>query len=144
MDTAEKVLPYGPVNIELFKKIRKQILREPHRLNMSEWVTPRKDEKVFSCNTAACIAGWAFVLSQDSNSPLEIINEDCFLVNPEYYGIEGVAEKVLNLDFEYHDRVFFIEYWPEPFQTQWHTAKDQEARAQVAADYISWIIGEAA
>jgi len=60
-------------NKELARKIRDHILAEPLRLNMRSWVIKRGDfdhlfdwgreEEYASCGTAACIGGWAELLS---------------------------------------------------------------------------------
>ena len=78
------------LNVALAMKVKKHILAEPKRLNMSFWicdVTGIIDAP--PCGTQACIAGWACLLSvqKKKNKRREIITkEKRYVFDPSVVG----------------------------------------------------------
>lgn len=126
-------------NVKLLRKIQKHILKEPRRFFM-DWYIARKSqlrEDTFAsdngtrqefapCGTAACIAGWA-----------------CLLSGNEALDFHRTALHVLNIrdsePFRAHV-LFDVNGWAQPFQSQYKKAKKPEARAEIAASRIEYFI----
>ena len=120
------------INVGLLQRIKKHILESPLRMDMSVYVVQNfldGDEYVPPCGTAACIAGWAVLLSL---KPDEALNE---------IGLRDRAVEFLGLDscaLSAYD-VFHVAHWPEPYQSN-HAAALPVERAQAVADYIDYLI----
>ena len=63
-------LVLGSSEHELWKRINKQIENDPISLDMGDWWTSQyqnqKPEEIETCGTAACLAGWASLLSPNT------------------------------------------------------------------------------
>lgn len=144
------------LNIELFKKVREKIATTPEAYDQRVF---GRSEPLAPCGTAACIAGWACVLSGVMRL------DDVQLANPTDTGQTGIidlvderAAEALRLT-DYESDVLFTsepegdcdDYdddgndiyaggWPEPFAEQWREAVSNDARAQVAVAYLDHII----
>jgi len=102
------------MNIKLLRKIERHILAEPKRFWMRWFVAvkdrahpklrTRKDEwRPFpKCNTAACVAGWACILSGKEVTPTQHL---C-----------NMASDLLGLDSQQASRLFVPWQWPEQFK----------------------------
>lgn len=110
------------VNIELFQKIKKHILKDQNRLCMEWWCG------IDSCGTSACIAGWAYILSNN--------NVRCHesMISSKIYEIA----KLLGIDNHYRN-VFWVIGWKAGFYSKWYNACSRKEKTQVAADYIDFI-----
>lgn len=121
------------MNVKLLQQVKAHILEEPRRFFMSQYVM--RDEpgalhnldgrrrKMPSCGTAACIGGWAVILTQGLDAP---------------YGFqEGAwAAKISKAQA---NRLFLIHEWPERFRKAWKKA-DMVTRATIAAKRIDHFI----
>ncbi len=133
------------LNVRLLRRIQKHILKEPRRFFMEGVMVKFKNQKQWDeatmihsdlspimppCGTAACIAGWANILSGRGSKNL------------------SVAAKTLGLSEEYDfsgttcpaDRVFAVMEWPQPFQDQYEQAKTPRRRARIATNRIEHLI----
>lgn len=133
------------MNVKLLRKVQKHILEEPKRFAMSNYLVKKnEDETVFftgigrgnakkvynrnwpKCNTVACIAGWAVVLS----------GED--FTDYSFRWSSGAAE-LLDLTDEDSSRLFEPTEWPKEFQKG--TSNDgRMATARIAARRIDRFI----
>jgi len=101
------------MNVKLLRKIEKHILAEPKRFWM-RWFVAVKDgihKKLYTrvgtwraypkCNTAACVAGWACILSGKKVSPNQHLSV--------------LASDILGLDPDQAARLFVPQNWPRQF-----------------------------
>ena len=138
----------GKLNIELFKAIREKIATTPEAYDQSVFARP---ENAAPCGTAACIAGWACVLSGEMST--DELKRRERAKGEEFLSIESTATRVLGLDGDEAD-ILFTEApagrseewyedderyggWPEPFATQW---EEESALERVAIAYLDHII----
>ena len=133
------------MNVELLRRIQKEILEEPLRINMDKWAyCPDETEDPPPCGTVACIAGWAIALSRD------LRGED--LVNYLYLdvpacGIQpfGAAIGVLSLGFVEAGHLFFVGEWPKKFiDALTERLPGTPGYARVVSDRIDFFIDTAA
>lgn len=132
------------MNVKLLRKIKKHILEEPRRFLMRTFMV-RKNEvigKTFNsdsyqqipfakCGTAACIGGWAVLLSDGMDAPIGSVRER--------------ASQLLGLSpNDMHSEVYEVDFWPEEFSVAYRGAKTQRARATVAAKFIDHLIKQGA
>lgn len=118
------------LNVRLLRRIQKHILEEPKRFEMEACVIRGKpgervwtaNEVIPACGTAACIAGWACILT-DSNKTGDMINR---------------ARQLLGLSTS--ERVFYDSSWPEPFKTRYRNCETARGRARAGADRIEHLI----
>lgn len=124
------------MNVRLLNKIKKHILEEPNRLAMGTWIErgkPGKEletndggyQKFAKCGTAACIAGWACLLSKDYKNG---------------YPVQEFAAEVL--DIEYPERLFYVDYWPDVFADGYQDATSPRQRAKVAGQRIDYLVAK--
>ena len=116
------------MNTELLLRIKEHILAEPRRLLMEDVVfrgIPGEficdgglHFRLADCGTAACIAGWACILNNESPSL-------------------GRAKRILDLD---NAELFFVLSWPSKLYTRWRHAKTPQERAVIAAERIDYFI----
>lgn len=119
------------MNKELLLKIKEHILAEPKRLIMDDVAfRGRPGERVYDggisfeiadCGTAACIAGWACLLSDERPSL--------------WYG-----ERLLRLNYPEKHYLFFASSWPTKFYHRWRNANTPQERAVIAAERIDHFI----
>ena len=94
------------MNVELAEKVIAQILTEPERLDMTEWVgrydpewgdVGRADGTLArlqaDCGTRACIAGWVLMLAK----PYARLHGDLIEIMGLTYSTESVAAQALGL-----------------------------------------------
>lgn len=132
------------LNVRLLRKIQKHILEEPRRLKMDNAVVLKKgSERSFmsdfrttqqlfpACGTAACIAGWAVILSGRMTAE----KVDC----SDPYSIRREADDVLGACLPIGDwmsnPLFFSGSWPEPFSSDYRAADTPRKRAKIAAPH---------
>lgn len=133
------------INVKLLRKIQKHILAEPKRFIMGDFIVRRsdRDEMVESdglttpfaaCDTAACIAGWACLLS-DRNPLTGFAKLGAELLGIEYIDPDSVDEEDVVPICE-SDRLFYTSTWPEEFARPFHSAKTREEKAAIAVQRI--------
>jgi hypothetical protein len=126
------------INVKLLKQIKKHILEEPRRFIMWTWkLTKRSSGSVYrsdggngmvefaKCNTAACIGGWACILS----------GKRFF-----YYDAGTSARKLLGLTQNQADQLFDPYNWPPDLLKRLQTGNTPEKRAEAGADMIDHFI----
>jgi len=125
------------MNVKLLRRIKKHILAEPKRFAMGFWVRRKEDSddgKVHDysytgsyarCGTAACIGGWAMILSGENPQGNTLIQER--------------AAELIGIQYFRSDRLFDASRWPEEFQ-RFASAKKAPERAQIAAARIEHFI----
>lgn len=123
------------MNVKLLRRIKKHILEEPKRLIMGDWLVKGEPGQFFTgdgnhaqkfanCGTAACIAGWACILTKQSVAPGQWLRD----LGAQVLGIEpygGLLE---------------VSEWPQPFQHEYIDAKTPKKRARIAAERIDHFI----
>lgn len=134
------------LNIKLFKKIREKIATTPEAYDQGAW---GRREETAPCGTAACVAGWACALSGVATTE-ELAVARTGIVRAGW--IADIAATRLGLEDDEAavlfnprpaDEDLSDEYapWPEPFASQWRSARKdvlKESRAAVA--YLDHII----
>jgi hypothetical protein len=111
------------MNIELLERIKNHILEEPKRINMYCWVKSVEYDGPL-CGTAACIAGWAFLLADKVS--LGYVNEE--------------ATSLLWLNPDQSVRLFYVDNWPDRFRVLDRVPPGTSAYAQVVARRIEHFI----
>ena len=133
------------LNVKLIKKVIKHILEEPKRYLQDDIILRGepgcrithtigyKEQKFAKCGTAACIGGWAYLLSLKHPERAKIGRSDEL----------DKARKKLGLDYSQADVLFSgtPEYsWPTPFDARWMNAHTPRKRARVAAQLLAKVI----
>ena len=127
------------MNVKLLRKVKKHILEEPKRLKMWSWIVLRSkysrrversdsvggDRPFARCGTAACIAGWACILSKQN--PVGVVE------------IHNAAIELLGLTQVQAHKLFGPLSWPDKF---YRTDLDSGSRtaAEVTAARIEHFI----
>jgi hypothetical protein len=139
------------INVKLLRQIKRRILEEPRHFDMAFFaIRPGKiglkGDLMPPCNTVACIAGDAVILS---DGPPKRITEDFI------YSVEDRATELLGLNYSQAQRLFFLSHWPADFADGYidadETAEDEDSlederleamktRARIAADRIDYFI----
>lgn len=84
------------------------------------------------CGTAACIAGWAVVLTDGVPSKIR-----------EFMKMRERAAELLNVDAGYSwtsHPLFYAPNWPKPFASRYRNAEGPKKRAIIAAERIEHLI----
>lgn len=115
------------MNTELLLKVKEQILQEPERFDMRNWVWGD------GCNTTGCIAGWAVAIGEDR--PLSM---DLQFVKGLGCVVDR-AQRLLDLSDPAKMRLFHSEAWPHHVAAAYNNA-DQRVRAKIAAKRIDLFI----
>jgi hypothetical protein len=130
------------LNVRLLREVTKHILEEPRRLVMRHVsITPYSDESSFSgdgcraqeyppCGTAACIAGWTMLLS----------GEKPYDARTQKSSDTTRAGKLLGIDDDEQDALFFVSEWPHQFFHRYWNAGTPRGRAKIASDRIEHFI----
>ena len=134
------------LNVRLVRKIIRHILAEPLRY-CQEWTintgTPGEliggsgsdsgGQRFAKCGTAACIGGWAYILS--TTRPRLKWSSTLLLLDK--------GGKALGLS-AYHQNILFSgrpSYeWPQPYARQYEAATTSRARARVACRLLEKVI----
>lgn len=125
------------MNVKLLRKVKRHILEEPKRFVMSVVVMSVVDTykenslsgKVFGmrpfpkCGTAACVAGWACILSGKDRLDVGMIT----------------AQRLLDLTPEQAMRLFEPSKWPEQYEAG-TTDDGKNKTAKIAAARIDHFI----
>jgi hypothetical protein len=126
------------INFRLLRKIQNHIMEEPRRVVMSRLALKEGEftkfiedapKKFAPCGTAACIAGWALILS----------GEKPFTLNESGLGAES-AQELLGLNGNEQTSLFHLWAWPETFSEKYHKAKFPKQRAKIVSDRIDYFI----
>lgn len=106
------------MNTRLLRKVQRKILAEPKQFQMRTWFTSDLDHKIPNCGTAACIGGWALVLSRKAKpSALQLIPSPFELIR-----------EALNLPYWQASLLCVFRQWPVKFQRYGEDNAKQAAR----------------
>jgi len=130
------------MNKTLLRKVKKQILEEPKRLDMGFFgmkVKPYSGGP--RCGTVGCIAGWAVMLNHPEVIGARLSEKRL----DEFNNLIGRADvegmKLLKITTDQRDKLFYVANWPEPYRQQYSDAiDDRKARAEVTAKRIDYFI----
>lgn len=124
-----------PLNFPLFRKVIKKLETAPEAYRQT--TTASRDNSA-PCGTAACIGGWADILSGagDLKKARVSLNRaaDRLGLNGMMWAEEDDTERAILFDGDPSD------VWPQPFASQWSRAHTRERRARVAIRYLKRII----
>ena len=131
------------LNKKLFRKIRDKIARDGAKGAYDQGTFGRNSDQA-PCGTAACIAGWACLMTGELTLRGLIRIGD----NGDTDRIVKRAKRVLGLTIKEADHLFtgspgddgFGDAWPEPYKSQWERVGSPKARANVAIRYLNHII----
>jgi hypothetical protein len=104
------------MNIKLRDRIKAHITEDPQRLRMSEWIVDEADD----CGTAACIAGWAMLLSHHETPSYD-----------RFVSAETLANN-LDIPWDIAHRLCFVSRWLPRFLDEWCKADTSTEKAAVA------------
>lgn len=131
------------LNVRLLRRIQKHILKEPRRFFMGWFFAIAEgknwqrnlftdfvhdlSKQIPPCGTAACIAGWANILTGTT------VSESA---SPER------AARELGLETKNEDYVYLFsdKRWPQPFNEKYSKAKTPRQRAKIACARIDHLI----
>ena len=124
------------MNTKLLRDVARHISEEPRRLDM-ERITKRGKEikgEAPPCGTAACIAGWALLLTHDKEitgyeNGFPVVNGRCL----------DVVDAASLIGDEDH-RLFFLSSWPKKFREPYAAAETPQQRAEIAVARIEHFI----
>lgn len=132
--------------VALLKRIKRHILAKPERFDMQDWGRPNDGET--PCGTAACIAGWAVILSSkdpqkfyraakldqkdidkgvDDTRPSRLAK---LLHGPNNSAFDK-AQKLLGLSDEQAGDLFYQGRWPEQFRGGLHSNLAKRAAKRI-------------
>lgn len=95
------------INIELLRKVQRGILKEPKRYKQEIWGVSLNGDA--SCNTAGCIAGWAYAIDEELLDGLDKLRRR---YKKATGGLPQLAQKALGLNFVKRTKLFHVEEWP--------------------------------
>lgn len=158
-----KVLIETKINVKQLQQTAKDILTHPAQFCIDQWFVEPGDDAWYdiadtdaclttlnptkNCGTAACINGW--VLARNAKKAISLVKKYENSFEPyktqeyepreydTYLSAEAKAgQSLLGLTDGQTHRLFFLENWPEKFQTRYHKAATNRTRAKVAYDRI--------
>jgi hypothetical protein len=118
------------MNIRLLRKIQRAVTKEPRRFVMGEWVYTR--DSVAPCGTAACIAGHAVLLNSITKTRNWIGAGKLHARKWGWLTWQERASKLLRIDQDAADRLFFIEDWPAKFREPYGDSDATDERGRNA------------
>jgi hypothetical protein len=137
------------LNVRLLRKIQKHILEEPRRFLMADVVVKAQTQDEWSieaddypdmsklmppCKTAACIAGWANLLT-GAKTETQYLSYDRAVDQLGLVPGSPLASGWFDLS-----TLFFAPSWPEPYRTSYEKAETPAKRANVACARIDHLI----
>ncbi len=137
------------MNVGLLKKIQKEILVEPRRLNMERWlhnfVIPigNDDPLLAPCGSVGCIAGhaiWIDGLKKTDRTFKDIVFVRTFQTKYLYH-VERKARRLLRLTVSQSQRLFFLEQWPKQLMSEYNQNKRSRQKcAEITSKRIALFI----
>ena len=135
--------------VKQLRKLEKYILAEPRRFNMRAWVEGHATS-VFRrqkppCGIVGCLGGNAIVME---GHDLTYDDSRRVLIDGRMTSVEPMARRILGLDLDQADRLFYVHSmqpaakyaWPEKFDKAYRKAGSMKARARVAVARIEHFI----
>lgn len=111
------------MNVELLQRTRDAILANAEAFDIHRWGWEENNRKI-SCNSPACISGWAVHLA---GGPMEDRGHGEW---PQYLDLTKTQEMDL----------FYLYRWPMQFRKEFWSAPDKQAVARVAAARIDHFV----
>jgi hypothetical protein len=124
------------INVDLLNKVADHIEQRHEEFDMEHWQWKRKpsvltkilwylrDEGMPFCGTTRCIAGWS-----------------CVLAGTKAENTPATAQRLLGLNLEQAQRLFYLNNWPKRFRDQYDGGRRYtDAGAWVAAERIRHFI----
>jgi len=142
------------MNVEMLRKVKKEILKAPARFNMDffgdslDWAIESQDEEKPSnvlgrpaCKTQACIAGEACLVAGKA----EFVPGGGLRTLESVGGFAETAQEILGLGTAQAQRLFYMKDsgafgWPRRFEKEYIKARTPRARVLVAARRIEHFI----
>lgn len=134
------------MNVERLKRVREQILAEPARFDMNDYVSPVYDERQERCGTALCMAGFAaldagFIVLRDApRDGTARVYYDTTTAGAAYATGTKMFAAALDIDGDQAQALFHHSGWPGAFYKAFRDAETSLARARVAAARIDAFI----
>ena len=128
--------PFKNLNKDLVRKTREFILLEPHRFDMSIWGWDHC-KAMDPCGSVGCIAGTAWVIHQREQGVTDMAQ-----IWESFNSDRAALVLGIRTEEEYPDQLFILSEWPTEFRTRYEEAAYPHGKAQVAAEYLTWLIGE--
>lgn len=135
------------INVKLLRAVKRAILEEPKRLDMSDGIARASGSTAPRCGTVGCIGGWTVLLDacdRLGDSRIAVVAEK---VNKQWWddfgelGIGSTAKKLLRLRSGQAKRLFFIDDWPPKLAKAYiEAAGNYKAAAKIAAKRIDLFI----
>lgn len=142
------------MNTKLLRRIQREILKEPRRFDMRSFIDITAPQA--PCRTAACIAGWALVITSATDAPITETTfprlarqvraaEEKRMRQDEEAGesYEGQAKKVLGLTGPQATRLFYHGAWSRALYRPYVSALlggDYAKAARIACSRIDHFI----
>lgn len=131
------------MNVDRLVVVRDQILAEPDRLDMDDYVSPRYDQQKEFCGTALCIAARAALdagYARLRTTPRPGTPATFYDVTLDGTG-QGADMQVLGaaalwLTDKQAGRLFYLERWPNAYWHPFMLAKAAPERARICARRI--------
>jgi hypothetical protein len=128
------------INVRLLRRVQKAIVEHAAHFDMNDWGVDVEKSQVFhdepsesECGTAACIGGFAVLLSDGRNPPLRSN------VAKRAAELLGLSYSVLHDELN-GNRLFYVDRWPAKFSGRHRRAKRNLTRARIAAERIEHFI----
>lgn len=124
------------MNVRLLRRIQREMLKEPARVEMKRWAIPAKvllesypRRKSPSCGTVGCIAGWGLMLTK-GRKKTDYLGISKVILHRQNSGIQREAEKLLRITKQQGKHLFHQREWPDKFR--WKLDKLNEGTAAYA------------
>ena len=142
-------------NVKLFDRVVRRIAKNPRTFVMDEPIADvsrqKKQKKAIvgdagvrfvpSCGTVGCFAGWTDVLNRGRITKSNIQKTLVSSWYPsDFTGGESISDRAadaLGITLGEAEELFYAHHWPEPFRTQYVTAKRKDQQVKVALAYFA-------
>jgi hypothetical protein len=135
------------INTERLRRVRDRIVAEPERFDMGDYARPVFSPEGVFLGTVHCIGGLAaidagYIVARGSRDPERMVWYDITAASPvERYPYDDYRfAEALSLIPDEANRLFGVDQWPAPFNTEYALAGSPEVRASVASRRIDRFI----
>src|SRR5712671_5400107 len=94
------------LNVALLRKVKRHMLADPRRLQMSQALYVTRGKNAPHCGTVGCIAGWVVALSRAKKG--ETSKHVAQRFDNIWCAVEGEAASVLGLSIQTLNNLFFV------------------------------------
>jgi hypothetical protein len=111
------------------------------KFNMSAFAITELDDcttakqMLKGCDTAACLAGWTVLMRGYCVTKDEYAKRK----HRKMLSISERAAKILRLDVEEEEKLFYVSYWPPEFRQRFYSLPDTDTRLQIAIDLLRYL-----